>query len=788
MSKKIDWENKDEVWQRIGANKSLIEEAPDHIRSDKKLLLKAIDVATKGGRILEHVDEALRADKNFMLAALKAGSDVLKWADESLKADKEFLIAAAKTKRKSNNVKGIMQDDTDDIVTEVLENTDNSVRADKDFWVAILKHGVKGSRYGGNIDFLFYAPENIIADREVVMAAVKRDESALNYASDKLKADKEIVMASVKHAGVSLSYADDSLQADREVVMTAVKNDEGGQTLKFASAELQSDKKVLMAALKSSFRSFYSIDAGQVTISESLKADKDVAKALEIAEWKVKVSEDPWRYEEKAPDHIKANEEVAIETVRERGDMLEHMDDAFKANKKVVMVAVNQSGHALEYADDALKSDKSIVTKALNENFGALQYADDSLKSDKKFILGFAEIDLYFVSDALKADKEVVMASARYGGNLKYASKALKADKEVVMANPDSLEYASKSLKADKEVVWAALKESPGNLEYASKALKADKELVMANPFSLYYAADSLKADKEVVMAAVKEYAGNLQYASKALKADKEVVMAAVQGDGSSLKYADDLLKADKDIVLMALHTQYKSYGDTENVFKFVDKSLRRDADVKKARAGGEVTRNKEMVFKGEGGEYQLNIHTSTEAKEYMKDIESSNPLDYFDGGQGGNVSAFYGIELGELKTQFPKADVELIADNKNFASPIPPSKGKHIEELYVTKGEVYSEGFVVQIDAEEEFEEEKLTFQYSIACFAIAHHVNEIEIVHNVLYDGKEIDDFYFTDGGSEVTVSLVGYDKEDNQVVFYDSRYMDKVDWEKMSDLLDY
>ena len=162
------------------------------------------------------------------------------------------------------------------------------------------------------------------------------------------------------------------------------------------------------------------------------------------------------------------------------------------------------------------------------------------------------------------------------------------------------------------------------------------------------------------------------------------------------------------DIVLMALHTQYKSYGDTENVFKFVDKSLRRDADVKKARAGGEVTRNKEMVFEGEGGEYQLNIHTSTEAKEYMKDIESSNPLDYFDGGQGGNVSAFYGIELGELETQFPKAEIELIADNKNFSSPIPPSQGKHIEELYVTKGEVYSEGFVVQIDAEEEFEEEE--------------------------------------------------------------------------------
>ena len=461
----------------------------------------------------------------------------------------------------------------------------------------------------------------------------------------------------------------------------------------------------------------------------------------------------------KAPDEIKDDKESVMAALEQsglalgvEGDNIVFASDRLKADKEVVMKAVKETPSALHHVDDSLKKDKDVVSIAVLGRSGGLSHADDSLKADKDFFMGlmnrsteFENLTVYSFNclhESLRGDKEVVMA--------------------VVSVSGSQLEYASDSLRADKEVVLAALENDSSALEYASQAFKADKELVMAN-LCLWAADDSLKADKEVVM-------------------------AAVQKDGSSLKYADDSLKADKDIVLMALHTQYKSYGDTENVFKFVDKSLRRDADVKKARAGGEVTRNKEMVFKGEGGEYQLNIHTSTEAKEYMKDIESSNPLDHFNGGQGGNVSAFYGIELGELKTQFPKADVELIADNKNFASPIPPSKGKHIEELYVTKGEVYSEGFVVQIDAEEEFEEEKLTFQYSIACFAIAHHVNEIEIVHNVLYDGKEIDDFYFTDGGSEVTVSLVGYDKEDNQVVFYDSRYMDKVDWEKMSDLLDY
>jgi hypothetical protein len=485
-----------------------------------------------------------------------------------------------------------------------------------------------------------------------------------------------------------------------------------------------------------------------------------------------------------APDEIKDDKESVMAALEQSGLVLgveganiEFASDRLKADKEVVMKAVKETPSALHHVDDSLKKDKDVVSIAVLGRSGGLSHADDSLKADKDFFMDLMNRSTEFenltgysfncLHESLRGDKEVVMA--------------------VVSVSGSQLENASDSLRADKEVVLAALENDSSALEYASQALKADKELVMAN-LCLWAADDSLKADKEVVMAAVKEYAGNLQDASKALKADKEVVMAAVQKDGSSLKYADDSLKADKDIVLMALHTQYKSYGDTENVFEFVDKSLRRDADVKKARAGGEVTRNKEMVFEGEGGEYQLNIHTSTEAKEYMKDIESSNPLDHFDGSQGGNVSAFYGIELGELETQFPKAEIELIADNKNFSSPIPPSKGKHIEELYVTKGEVYSEGFVVQIDAEEEFEEEKLTFQYSIACFAIAHHVNEIAIVHNVLYDGKEIDGFCFSDSGSEVTVTLVGYDKEDNQAVFYDSRYMDKVDWKKMSDLLDY
>ena len=59
-------------------------------------------------------------------------------------------------------------------------------------------------------------------DKEVVIAAVKSSElpdgDALDYASDELKADKEVVMAAVKSDGDTPQYASDELQEDPEIL------------------------------------------------------------------------------------------------------------------------------------------------------------------------------------------------------------------------------------------------------------------------------------------------------------------------------------------------------------------------------------------------------------------------------------------------------------------------------------------------------------------------------------------------------------------------------------------
>ena len=64
------------------------------------------------------------------------------------------------------------------------------------------------------------------------MTTVSRHGWALQDASEELRADKEVVMAAVKQDGDALKFASDELRANREVVLAAVEQNR--LALKFA--------------------------------------------------------------------------------------------------------------------------------------------------------------------------------------------------------------------------------------------------------------------------------------------------------------------------------------------------------------------------------------------------------------------------------------------------------------------------------------------------------------------------------------------------------------------------
>jgi hypothetical protein len=90
---------------------------------------------------------------------------------------------------------------------------------------------------------IFLLDEGLEGDREVVLAAVQLDGSALEYASAELQADREVVLAAVQQIGSALRSASAELQANREVVLAAVQ--QNGDALRYASAELRADLQVI---------------------------------------------------------------------------------------------------------------------------------------------------------------------------------------------------------------------------------------------------------------------------------------------------------------------------------------------------------------------------------------------------------------------------------------------------------------------------------------------------------------------------------------------------------------
>eukprot|EP00971_Amphidinium_carterae_P064306 1273511-Amphidinium_carterae.1 len=65
-------------------------------------------------------------------------------------------------------------------------------------------------------------PQRYTADREIVLAAVQQNGSALEYAAEECKTDRKIVLAAVTQNGYALQWAAEECKTDRQIVLAAV--------------------------------------------------------------------------------------------------------------------------------------------------------------------------------------------------------------------------------------------------------------------------------------------------------------------------------------------------------------------------------------------------------------------------------------------------------------------------------------------------------------------------------------------------------------------------------------
>merc|ERR1712139_499250 len=244
------------------------------------------------------------------------------------------------------------------------------------------------------------APLN--GDRDVILAAVENDSSALQFGSAAARNDKDIVLAAVKLRGEVLCWAAPELQADREIVLAAVEKD--GKALQYAAEELQNDRAVVMQAIQK--------DGGEVLefASQELRGDKDFLMAVEHV-----ALEYPFSALEYASAELQADKELVLAALQggdEGWRAFIHAGTSARADREIVFTALKLGGtELLQYASADLRADKDFILEAVQLPPPCPRPPFVPKQCTLHFEFFPKQCTLDFVAESLRSDRDVVLAA-----------------------------------------------------------------------------------------------------------------------------------------------------------------------------------------------------------------------------------------------------------------------------------------------------------------------------------------------------------------------------------------
>jgi len=224
------------------------------------------------GWLLSGATRTQRDNYTIVEAAVRSNGKALQYASPRLRSDETLCRIAVHQESRSLEFVECpkVQNDVELIRSlvatdgAVLRYTCEEIRAQKDIVLIALRDWAHA---------LEYASPELKNDIELVTIAIKRNPTTIKYAGEEvrdnnrdvwqmclpkngrllfhagpsIKQDRELVKMAVKNAGTALGYADRSLQADRRIAKVAVRAD--GRALPFASVDLRNDPQLVTMAL-----------------------------------------------------------------------------------------------------------------------------------------------------------------------------------------------------------------------------------------------------------------------------------------------------------------------------------------------------------------------------------------------------------------------------------------------------------------------------------------------------------------------------------------------------------
>jgi len=190
-------------------------------------------------------------------------------------------------------------------------------------------------------------PGQAMEDKAAVLKVLEESCGAFDFrkVSEALRCDREVVLAAVKRDGSALEWAGGDFCNDREVVLAAVSQD--GSAVKFADKDLREDEEIVLEALKTYTHA--------MQFAGDLQSKKDVVlKAMRI---------EPTAFQHVC-ERLRQDREVALEAVRGNQEVLKWTFWPMRSDQEIILAGTKQNWNALKYASVDLRTDKDFLLLA----------------------------------------------------------------------------------------------------------------------------------------------------------------------------------------------------------------------------------------------------------------------------------------------------------------------------------------------------------------------------------------------------------------------------------------
>jgi hypothetical protein len=230
-----------------------LEFVSEKLRGNRKIVEYALD-KTDNGYLLTYASDALKANEQLVLKAVKTNGFALRIASENLK-NNQGVVEMAVNNRAS-----------------ALEEATDAIRQNEDFVLKLIgKQWSTANRFR-------YISNSLKENKPFILKAIEQNFHVFEYVSNSMKSNKDVVIKALQGNAYMLKYAPDQFTYDKEVVLKAVRN--RGDALHYVSSSLKNDKDVVRTAILNGKNKNYVSLSPFKYASDTLKADKQFVKSL----------------------------------------------------------------------------------------------------------------------------------------------------------------------------------------------------------------------------------------------------------------------------------------------------------------------------------------------------------------------------------------------------------------------------------------------------------------------------------------------------------------------------